>query len=254
MRSYPPVPSNQRCTGSRCSGRLYKSSRKAYRKDGLWECTSCSRLYQNKKSPLSTKPETHRPLTIFDRVQAVLRNSDYLQEVQAYLKTIDAGVCTSNSLVGNPVDKRWGVPDGTLLAVMGQQPERTPSIFADGYARRSMVKDVRGANLTIEIDLTLPAHESLRIAASEIAHYQRLMGLDSGTRKRNRPTEVDPWFVYDLHRRAKQKQSLPQITRRIFQIKGNPATDSAFARRHRQVERAYRKAVQLIRSVEPPAS
>lgn len=265
MPTYLPVPVNKRCPVNDCHGRLDLCSRRKEALAGVYQCIKCDRKYQNQMkstAPRHRGTSHHRPMTVSERVQAVIRHPEYIRQAEAFRRTIVQDQ-TSAALTHNPVDGRWAVPAGTIFSVGTERLSQLPHLlksfdpplahllakgFADGYARRLMVKDIREARyLVLEIDLTIPAHESVRIAQDEIKHYQRLIGVKPI--QRNKPTKVDPWGVYDLHVYA--KLSLVKISRMLFQVKGNPAIDPEVAKRLKLVERAYQKAAAMVAAVKP---
>lgn len=211
------------------------------------------------------RSDEHAPLTIHEHIQAVRRNAEFLSEAQASLRRTEQEmhalpreqkrIRIIRDFTDNEVARKWGVPPEVVLGAgsmalngqtHGHSDENKCPPLPDGHARRMMVLDIQDARyLTLKIDLTLPEAESLKHAQAEISRYQTLLRLKS--RRRNKPTLVDPWLVYDLVHNG--KRNLLQITHDLFKCKGTPAYDDKVNRYYRCVQRAYRNAEAMIKSV-----
>lgn len=257
MLTISEVPSDKKCRACKQRSRVAASERKDERRHGIWECVNCGCRYQGPvpRPAIKEKPRVQkRALTPFDRVQAALRHPQYQQEAEAFLKTLREGAARDiDALVDNPVDKAWGLPSGTIYEASLSRNSFVSrfaalGLYADGYARRMMVKGIRDARyLSLEIDLLQPIAETLRLVQAELEHYRAVCQIRTATR--NKESNLDLWDVYD--RVKNSKQNFSQITKSLFRTKGNPATDVAVARQYKQVERAYRKACEMIRAVRP---
>lgn len=283
-----PLPTDRKCI--RCHGsRLFQLPQH----DGIevWQCSGggCDQKYQRpitqrlaappSKTVKRPRPDSaegqpvslgaikdeHAPLTINDRIQAVLRSAAFRGEAQAFLSKIEQEMHVLSPeekpshlihyFTNNEIARKWNVPPEVVLgagalALSGQpynhsdRNKRHP--LPDGHARRMMVRDIRNARyLTLEIDLTLPEAESLKHARSEIVHYQALLGLE--LKRRNKPTQVDPWLVHDLKHEG--KLNLLQVTHRLFKCSGRPADDDQVNQSYQRVQRAYRNAAAMIKFV-----
>jgi len=67
---------------------------------------------------------------------------------------------------------------------------------------------------------------------------------DTGRLKKSK---VDPWEVYEMKEKG---LNYSQITRELFNIKGNPSLDPEIEAPYKQVKRAYEKAKAMIKHVE----
>lgn len=93
--------------------------------------------------------------------------------------------------------------------------------------------------LTIEIDLTKKKTDIVDAVSNYVDRFSNFIVNPLRT-TRNKSTEVDPWAIFDMHR--KDGLNFSEIARRLSGIKGHPTYNSKLEAYLKKVKRAYKKA------------
>ncbi len=96
--------------------------------------------------------------------------------------------------------------------------------------------------LTVQLDLA-SQRDPLRRFKKLVRQYRN--GVKRPT-ARERETTLDPWEVYDMHKKGKR---LLSIAKEKYRFRNNPAYDNKAMSYYKQVERAYKKAEKMIEAV-----
>jgi hypothetical protein len=226
---------------------------------------------QEKEMKKKTKDEKKIPMTNCDRAQALLRISEYLED----LKDIKKGYnhdklkkfCRKYHLDSPIIDHEFVAKytreniqriaiftDDQVISVKPYERARTVTVSfksKDGQTIEKVPKhDLspwlrEGRYLTIEIDLTRNIKEIMSKIKKEISFWNKYYVDKPETRSKE--TFYSPWEVYDLYKGGK---NFSQIARQLSDRDGNPSYNPKLMAEYKNVKRAYDKACEMISQVE----
>ena len=96
--------------------------------------------------------------------------------------------------------------------------------------------------LMLKVDLHEPLEQIIREVSARVRNAKDSLRIKYD--RRDKPTSVDPWLVYDM--RHRDKKSLLSIARELLKFTGDPSYDTAAKRQYAKVTRAYHRAKQMI--------
>lgn len=168
----------------------------------------------------------------------------------------------------NELKKKWGCPVDAIINSdeMAKRKKKPPSVrpvtsidqppmkkFQIGKGNKIIKTKIEGECLYLKIDLSQTEQKLVDDFGAVIKPYQdALKNQSRSKRERQRETTEDIWDIYDLH--MKEGVSLLEIARRLS---GNdyptgertPAYSDTLWSPYKRVERAYKKAKEIIQTV-----
>lgn len=204
--------------------------------------------------PVKKKEATKKPLNVCDRLNALIR----IPEVQRELKAIEkeASKAKKEKLTSGFFQKYKALPE--LLEHLEffseyQQQERyfnwdTMHVFSnfeksDPYFI-SKYRD--GKHIIIAVDMTKKNKDIMGDFGQTLKRIRESYKIPKD-KTRDKDTVQDIWKIYDYH--IKDKMNFVQIARKISGIKGNPTYNPKLDAYRKQVNNAYKKAVDIIRRI-----
>ena len=213
----------------------------------------------------------------YDKLQALKHSKQYAKDYEVYLKkggtefhplhgspetlSLDlpepAIELCSKYAIRYPVNpyeplQEWEIdfvcPKITFLEVQESWRE-VEKIDWSGNPRGQSIKQING-KLTIMIDPSYSESEILDAFRDFIQGFLIQLGRSKDRKRDSRSGAIDNiWEVYRKHKI--EGESLLQITRSLFRIKGSqPAYDDELDKERKKVERAFRKACEIISQIE----
>ncbi|TVM00176.1 MAG: hypothetical protein CV087_15360 [Candidatus Brocadia sp. WS118] len=216
-------------------------------------------------------PNISHPLNDYDKLQALVRNSQYLRDLKAlqgrFISPEANEFCRkyglsfpftqedSKSLELQETAKHFIAGDefttriirhrnkNSFTLVRQKTKEGTKHIYYD-FNPTAWLRDDR--YLTVEIDLTKKKTDIIGSVSKYVDTFSKSI-MNPLRMTRNKRTEVDLWTVYDMRR--KEGLNFTEIARRLSGKTGNPTYSPELAAFLKMVKRAYTKAEKAINTV-----
>lgn len=202
-------------------------------------------------------------LSDYDKLQALVRNSQYLKDLKALqgrFTSPEAGeFCRkyglsfpftqedSKSPELQETAKYFIAEDEFITKIIRHKNKNSYTLLSQeikegiahcyyGFDYTAWLRDDR--YLTVEIDLTKKKTDIINNINEYVDTFSKSIA------NRNKRTEVDPWVVYDMRRN--EGLNFTEIARRLSGKAGNPNYSPELAAFLKRVKRAYTKAGEAI--------
>ena len=216
-----------------------------------------------KKKASKKKTVSDQSIPVKDRIQATIRNPQYLVDWGTYNKNLMDYIskfpehlqpreedCLPQGPEDNPVAKKWNLPfpEHPLISL------RQGSHYSNGNSQCScdILEDQTPRYIDIRVHLEDPISNIQKQVMDLINFYREASGIKN---RAPRPTkEVDIWKVYDMKMRDKKTPMEIACAWWPKEKLRNPAYNSNAKNKWEQVSRAIKKATQLVQRVEKEAA
>jgi hypothetical protein len=217
----------------------------------------------NIEGPTKKKTVSDQSIPVKDRIQATIRNPQYLVDWGTYNKNFMDYIsklpdhqrpreedCLPEGPEDNPVAKKWNIPFPEPPLVSPRQG----SHYSNGNNQCScdILEDQTPRYIEIRVHLEAPVQDIQKDVMKLVNDHREASGIKN---RAPRPTkEVDMWKVYDI--KMRDKSFIMEIARAWWPEEelGNPSYDANAKNKWEQVSRAIKKATQLVQRVEKEAA
>lgn len=200
-----------------------------------------------------------RPVTIYeyDRIKAIKRHPEFRRELAAWQDLFERERMLDYRPTQQDLDRNYEPRSyWSALAELEASRYQFYSTAEDWHAQmkadpgiaafRTLMPKNGPDGVTITIPPNQPVTTSLRMVERVLKAYRELDGIaDTQPLK---PTEVDPWFVWDAY--VDGKTPLLQIAQKLADSKQHPAESTIVKAHYYRVKRAYERAKRLIAMID----
>ena len=205
-------------------------------------------------------------MNLYDRIQATIRCPQYLDQLESLYRTLQDKygekeepapikfvrylIKVYNVPEGRQLAEHWQLPtvidprdpeDKHLLASWTRAASNHPRKTAYPIGARRLKKD---RYLHLKVDLWERADILSFFFRECVKYHKAQLPSELLPQGRDKDTSLDPWEIYDqVHKFGKKKF---QVFRECFNTNKHPSMSQEAKNQYKQVESAYRKALQCI--------